>query len=101
MKFKSEALEEVTEYVAEEGTPAKFRSDNAKEYKSQQIAQFCIINRIKREFTVPETPQQNGVAESFNRKLVELTKTILLEGKISKLYWVRAMATANFTLNRI
>ena len=30
-----------------------------------------------------------------------MTRCNLIEGKLSKLYWVRAMATANYTLNRI
>ena len=30
MKFKSEGLEKLKQYVGEEGVPEKFRSDNAK-----------------------------------------------------------------------
>ena len=101
MKFKSEALEKLKQYVAEEGVPEKLRSDNAKEYKSQSFEKFCVENKIKREFTVPETPQQNGVAERYNRTLAEMTRCNLIEGKLSKMYWVRAMATANYTLNCI
>ena len=37
MKFKTEALEKLKQYVAEEGVPKKMRSDNAKEYKSQNF----------------------------------------------------------------
>ena len=84
MKFKSEALEKLKQYVAEEGVPEKLRSDNAKEYKSQSFEKF--ENKIKREFTVPETPQQNGVAERYNRTLAEMTRSNLIEGKFSKMY---------------
>ena len=43
MKFKSEALEKLKQYVAEEGVPEKLRSDYAKEYKSQSFESFITI----------------------------------------------------------
>ena len=101
MKFKSEALEKVKQYVAEESVLEKLRSDNATQYKCQSFENFCADNMIKREFTVPKTPQQNGVAETYNGTLAEITRGKLIEGKLSKMYWVCAMATANYTLNRI
>jgi hypothetical protein len=45
-------------------------------------------------FTVPETPQQNGVAERFNRILVEIGRCLLIQAKLPKSCWVRALATA-------
>ncbi|GJU03876.1 ribonuclease H-like domain-containing protein, partial [Tanacetum coccineum] len=41
-----------------------------------------IGHGIKREFSVPMTPQQNGVAERKNRTLIEATKTILADSKL-------------------
>ena len=43
---------------------------------------------MKRELTVPETLQQNGVAERYNRTLAEVTRCYLIEGKLSEMYWV-------------
>nr|GEV93498.1 hypothetical protein [Tanacetum cinerariifolium] len=34
-------------------------------------AKFCGMKEIKREFSVPRTPQQNGIAERKNRTLIE------------------------------
>jgi transposase InsO family protein len=39
------------------------RSDNGGEYTSRDFCDFCIDAGIKREYTVPYNPQQNGVAE--------------------------------------
>ena len=50
MKFKAEAIEMFREYVAEEGTPGKLRSDNAKEYKSQHFAQLVFVTKMKESF---------------------------------------------------
>ena len=88
MKFKSEGLKKLKQYVGEESVPEKFRSDNAKKYKSQSFEKFCVENLMKRELTVPETPQQNGVAERYNRTLAEVTRCYLIEGKLSEMYWV-------------
>nr|GEU87867.1 retrovirus-related Pol polyprotein from transposon TNT 1-94 [Tanacetum cinerariifolium] len=35
------------------------RSDNGTEFKNHDLNQFCVIKRIKKEFSVPRTPQQN------------------------------------------
>ncbi len=43
---------------------------------------------------VSETPQQNGVAERFNRTMVEIGRRLLNQAKLSKKYWVRALAIA-------
>nr|GEZ82821.1 hypothetical protein [Tanacetum cinerariifolium] len=39
------------------------RCDNGTEFKNSDLNQFCGLNGIKREFSVPRTPQQNGIAE--------------------------------------
>ncbi|GJT35087.1 ribonuclease H-like domain-containing protein [Tanacetum coccineum] len=54
------------------------RCDNGTEFKNSVMNQFCESNRIKREFSVARTPQQNGVAEKKNRTLIEATRTMVL-----------------------
>nr|GFB04336.1 putative ribonuclease H-like domain-containing protein [Tanacetum cinerariifolium] len=39
------------------------RSDNGTEFKNNDLNQFCDMKGIKKEFSVPRTPQQNGIAE--------------------------------------
>ncbi|GKE99956.1 putative ribonuclease H-like domain-containing protein, partial [Tanacetum coccineum] len=39
--------------------------------------QFCEIKRIKREFSVARTPQQNGVVERRNRTLIEAKNPLI------------------------
>ena len=50
------------------------RSDNGGEYTSKDFNDFCIEAGIKREYTVPYNPQQNGVAERKNKTIIEATK---------------------------
>nr|GEU54578.1 putative ribonuclease H-like domain-containing protein [Tanacetum cinerariifolium] len=55
------------------------RSDNETEFKNSNLNQFCRIKGIKREFSVPRTPQQNGIAERKNRTLIEAARTMLAD----------------------
>nr|GEU90022.1 ribonuclease H-like domain-containing protein [Tanacetum cinerariifolium] len=53
--------------------------DNETEFKNQDLNQFCGMKGIKREFSIPRTPQQNGIAERKNRTLIEAARTMLAD----------------------
>nr|GEV32030.1 putative ribonuclease H-like domain-containing protein [Tanacetum cinerariifolium] len=53
------------------------RSDNRTEFKNNDLNQFCRMMGIKREFSVPRTPQPNGIAERKNKTLIEAARTII------------------------
>ncbi|NHV87478.1 DDE-type integrase/transposase/recombinase [Escherichia coli] len=53
------------------------RSDNGGEYTSKAFQDFCDMKGIKREFTAPYNPQQNGVAERMNRTIQEKVRSML------------------------
>nr|GEX53433.1 putative ribonuclease H-like domain-containing protein [Tanacetum cinerariifolium] len=55
------------------------RSDNEIEFKNNDLNQFYRLKGIKREFSVPRTPQQNGIAERKNRTFIEAAKTMLAD----------------------
>nr|GFD18518.1 putative ribonuclease H-like domain-containing protein [Tanacetum cinerariifolium] len=42
---------------------------------------------IKREFSVPRTPQQNGIAERKNRTLIEAARTLLADLLLPIPFW--------------
>nr|GFA93554.1 ribonuclease H-like domain-containing protein [Tanacetum cinerariifolium] len=46
---------------------------------SQVLLRFCGVKGIKREFSVPRTPQQNGIAERKNKTLIEAARTLLAD----------------------
>ena len=97
---KSDTLESFKEYVVRYGAPTELRTDNGGEYTSTAFKNYCKSVGIHQELTVPGTPQQNGVAERFNRVSIEMTRCLLLERKLGKQFWVRAMATAVYLRNR-
>nr|GFB03191.1 ribonuclease H-like domain-containing protein [Tanacetum cinerariifolium] len=70
------------------------RSDNGTEFKNQDINQFCRMKGIKREFSVPRTPQQNGIAERKNRTLIKVARTMLADSLLPIPFWAEAVNTA-------
>ena len=59
----------------------KVRSDNGTEFKNTCVEEFLSEEGIKHEFSVPYTPQQNGVVERKNQTLIDATRTMLDEYK--------------------
>ena len=88
---KSDTLECIKEYMVCYVAPTELRTDIGGGYTSTAFKSYCKSVGIGQELTVPGVPQQNGVAERFNRVSVEMTKCLLLEGKLGKNFWVRAM----------
>jgi transposase InsO family protein len=78
----------------------KIRSDNGTEFKNSQIEGFLEYEGIKHEFSSPYTPQQNGVVERKNRTLLDMARTMLEEYKTSDRFWVEAINTACYAINR-
>ena len=48
--------------------------DNGGEYCNKEFDSYCSYNGIRREKTVPETPQENGVLERMNRTIMECAR---------------------------
>nr|GEU42472.1 hypothetical protein [Tanacetum cinerariifolium] len=77
------------------------RCDNGTEFKNADLTQFCRLKGIKREFSVPRTPQQNGIAEKKNRTLIEAARTLLADSLLPILFWAVAVNTACYVQNRV
>ena len=61
-------LEELIEYY---GKPKNIRTDNGPEFHSLQYKEWCKENQIKRVYSEPGKPMQNGYVERFNRTFRE------------------------------
>nr|GFA06164.1 hypothetical protein [Tanacetum cinerariifolium] len=77
------------------------RCDNGTEFKIFDLNQFCGLKGIKREFSVPRTPQKNGIAERKNRTLIEVARTLLADSLLPIPFWVEAVNTACYVQNRV
>ena len=76
------------------------RSDNGGEYTSTEFIDYLKKEGIRHEFTVPKTPEQNGVAERMNRTLLEVVRSMLSDSQLPKRFWAEALATATYVRNR-
>lgn len=86
MKAKSEVFEKfrVWKIMAENETGRKLKqvnSDNGGEYVNKWFETFLIENGIKPRRIVPYTPEQNGVAERYNRTAIEEKMKSRIENK--------------------
>jgi hypothetical protein len=79
----------------------KIRSDNGSEFKNLQVEEFLEEEGIKHEFSAPYTPQQNGVVERKNRRLLDMARTMLGEFKTPERFWSEAVNTACHAINRV
>ena len=86
----------------EKGVPiVKIRSDHGKEFENARFESFCENNGIKREFSAPKTPQQNGVVERKNRVIQETARVMLLNKQIPQKFCGEVVNTSCHIGNRI
>nr|GEX25908.1 hypothetical protein [Tanacetum cinerariifolium] len=67
---------------------------------SRDLDEFCGIKEIKKEYSNARTPQQNGVAERKNKTLIKAARIILADSLLLVTFWVEAINTACYVLNR-
>ncbi|KAI3676109.1 hypothetical protein L1987_85708 [Smallanthus sonchifolius] len=77
------------------------RSDHGTEFKNATLDSFCESKGISHQFSIPRTPQQNGVAERRNRTLIEAARTMIVDSKLPVTFWAEAVNTACFVQNRV
>lgn len=75
------------------------RSDQGGEYRLGEFMNFCKQHGIIQRFTVPRTPQQNGVAKHKNKTLVECARSMFQGKCISNGLWEEAINTAIYLKN--
>jgi len=86
------------------------RSDRGGEYYARytengqligQFAQFLQGEGIVAQYTMPDTPQQNDVAERRNRTLMDMVRSMLSNSELPLFLWSEALKTAVYVLNRV
>nr|GFA89430.1 hypothetical protein [Tanacetum cinerariifolium] len=77
------------------------RCDNGTEFKIFDLNQFCRVKGIKREFSVPRTPQQNGIAKRKNMTLTKAARTLLADSLLPIPFWAEEVNTACYVQNRV
>ena len=105
LKSKDETLEKfkIWKNMVENGTDRRMkvlRTDNGGEFVSKSFKDYLQEQGIEHQTTVPRSPQQNGLAERFNRTIIEMTRSMIHGAGLPKYLWGEAIQTANYLKNR-
>jgi len=106
LQKKSDLLSEYKKWLTKAqlhtGTKIQIlRSDNGGEYVSNAFKALHDENGTTHQTTVPDTPQQNGVAERLNRVLVEMARTMMRHNDVDLDLWAGTIKTAVYIKNRV
>lgn len=63
------------------------RTDRGGEYMSDTFQRFLSDTGIKHQLTIRNTPEQNGVAERFNRTILDRVRTVLIDSGLPIDLW--------------
>ncbi|CAI7806544.1 unnamed protein product, partial [Closterium sp. NIES-53] len=77
------------------------RTDNGGEFIGADFEKELKQKGIQHQLTVPYNPQQNGVAERFNRTLQEGARTLLGRAGLPDPFWVTALRQVVVVKNRV
>ena len=75
------------------------RFDNAREFLG--LEKELKLRGVAPEYTTEYTPEQNGVAERFNRTIVTMVRCMLQHANLPDGFWPEAAKYANYLRNRI
>jgi len=105
LKRKDEVFHKFLEWkaVEEKSTGRRLkilRTDNGGEYTSAEFESYLKTEGVRRQLTIPKTPEQNGVAERMNRTLVETVRSMLADAELPPVFWAEALSTAVYLRNR-
>jgi hypothetical protein len=75
-------------------------TDHGGEYIGKALTLYLNEHKIKHNFSTPNTPEENGICERFNRTITEKIKILLLESRLTHEFWPEACRTATYLYNR-
>jgi transposase len=104
LRKKSEVFEKFKEFKVLVENQTKriikvLRKNDGGEFSGNEFEEFCKKCNIERNNTTPYTPQQNGVAERMNMRLMEKATCMLSGAELGKELWVEEVGTACYLVN--
>ncbi|CAD7949156.1 unnamed protein product [Amoebophrya sp. A25] len=86
-------------WIQTKGKMKAIRSDNGKEFLGTFVTE-CTNRGIILETSAPFNPEENGLAEAANKKLLTVARCLLQDSELDASYWPYAIEAAAFLLNR-
>ena len=63
------------------------RIDNGTEYFNQYVEKFLKEKSVLHQSTCPDTPEQNGISERKNKRLLEVARAMMFYMNVPKYLW--------------
>jgi hypothetical protein len=76
------------------------RTDRGGEFTAADFGNYCAQLGVRRQFTAPYMPQQNGVVERQNQTVVGAARSMMKAKSLPGVFWGEAVSTAVYLLNR-
>eukprot|EP00731_Ephydatia_muelleri_P024465 Em0016g736a len=71
----------VNEFICRFGVPEQLHSDQGRNFESKVIKNICDLLQIRKTRTSPYHPQSDGLVERFNRTLLNLLSTAVVDAE--------------------
>lgn len=78
----------------------RLQSDNGTKFCNNSFSHLLKSKSILRKFTVPYTPEQNGIQERTNQTVVVKARSMLLDLELPNAYCGKTVSTDNYLKNR-
>ena len=106
LRRKSEAPKRVRQFFAyaerQFGKKIKrVRSDRGGEFLAEELTAWFADVGVVHDLSLPRTPQQNGVAERYNRTVCDRARTMLLAAGLPVRFWEHSVRYACWLTNRL
>ncbi|CAI6002227.1 unnamed protein product [Closterium sp. NIES-64] len=90
---------QLSEHFRSDFPVLRLHSDRGGEFSSDLLAAYCAEHGIEQSFTLPASPQQNGVAERRIGLVMEVARTSLIHAAAPHFLWPFAVRYAAHQLN--
>src|SRR5690606_41759149 len=106
LKEKSDSLKAIQSFLLKVQnqfgvTVKRWRSDNAGEFRNKELTNLFASHGIILEDTPSYSPETLGVAERFNRTVVEMVRALHNASGLGKEFWAEVAAISTYLKNRL
>jgi transposase InsO family protein len=77
-----------------------FQTDNGKEFDNNAFRTYLTSHGVALRLSCPYTSSQNGKAERIIRTLNDCVRSLLIQAGMPSSFWVEALSTATYLINR-
>ncbi|CAI5961957.1 unnamed protein product [Closterium sp. NIES-65] len=77
----------------------RLHSDRGEEFSSRLLREYCRARGIRQTFTLPDSPQQNGIAERRIGMVMDVARTSMMHAAAPHFLWPFAVRYAAHQLN--